>query len=45
MLTTQLYFPDERPTSSDGIFDPLLLVDLGPDGGVSRALRLRAHRG
>jgi protocatechuate 3,4-dioxygenase beta subunit len=38
VLTTQLYFPDEPANGSDGIFDPLLLVDLGPDrGGVTPA--------
>src|SRR5688572_14518479 len=38
VLTTQLYFPDEPANASDGIFDPLLLVDLGPErGGVTPA--------
>lgn len=31
VLTTQLYFPGEPANDSDGIFDPLLLVDLGPE--------------
>ena len=38
VLTTQLYFPDEPANESDGIFDPLLLVDLREDGGGGRAL-------
>jgi protocatechuate 3,4-dioxygenase beta subunit len=38
VLTTQLYFPDEPANDSDDIFDPLLLVDLGPErGGVTPA--------
>jgi protocatechuate 3,4-dioxygenase beta subunit len=38
VLTTQLYFPDEPANDSDGIFDPVLLVDLGPErGGVTPA--------
>lgn len=38
VLTTQLYFPDEPANGSDGIFDPLLLVDLAPErGGVTSA--------
>lgn len=39
VLTTQLYFPDEPANGSDGIFDPLLLVDLGPERGGERPAR------
>lgn len=31
-LTTQLYFPNDPPVSSDPLFDPRLIVDLTPDG-------------
>jgi protocatechuate 3,4-dioxygenase beta subunit len=37
VLTTQLYFPDEPANGSDGIFHPLLLVDLTEEGGEQRA--------
>ena len=30
MLTTQLYFPDEPGNERDGIFDPLLVMDIEP---------------
>ena len=37
VLTTQLYFPDEPANEADGIFDPLLLVDLTDSGAGKRA--------
>ena len=30
VLTTQLYFPDEPGNERDGIFDPLLVMDIEP---------------
>jgi protocatechuate 3,4-dioxygenase beta subunit len=37
VLVTQLYFPDEPANEADGIFDPLLLVDLTEAGAGNRA--------
>jgi protocatechuate 3,4-dioxygenase beta subunit len=37
VLTTQLYFPDEPANEADGIFDPLLLMDLTDAGAGKRA--------
>ena len=37
ILTTQLYFPNEPTNELDGIFDPLLLMELEDGSGEQRA--------